>query len=324
MLGTANIATRAVIPALQAAPSADLVAIASRDTVKARELAVRSGIPVAHGSYEALLDDASIDAVYIPLPNHLHLPWTLRAIAAGKHVLCEKPVGMNAEEASLLLAAARGRPGLKVMEAFMYRCHPRWIAARELILDGVLGPLLAIHTHFSYDNEDPANIRNMATAGGGALMDIGCYGISVARYLFGREPVRVLGVMQVDPRFGTDRLTTGALEFDSGTASFTCSTQMERQQRVTVEGSHARIELDMPFNPPNDVPTTMRLQCDGTTRELSFEPCDQYERQVELFSRAVLDHTDVPIPLEDAVANMRVIDAIVRSAAGDRNVGEVP
>lgn len=317
ILGTARIAIRDVIPALQATSSARVVAIASRDAGRASLAASRAGIPTAHGTYQALLDDADVDAIYIPLPNHLHVPWSMRALESGKHVLCEKPVGMHALEAQSLLDAARARPGLKVMEAFMYRCHPRWRAARDLVSSGAIGALRSVHTVFSYDNRDPANIRNIAAMGGGALMDIGCYGISVARFLFEREPLRVEGMMQCDPQFGTDSLTSIVMAFGGGTATVTCSTQMARHQQVVAEGTLGRIEIEMPFNAPTDTPTTLALYRDGVLETISFAPCDQYRYQAEMFSRAVLDGADVPVSLEDSIANMKVIDAVRRSTAGN-------
>ena len=314
VLGTARIAIRKVIPALQASRHGTVAAIASRDMTKAQAEANLLGIPKAHGSYEALLEDQDIDAVYIPLPNHLHVPWSIKALEAGKHVLCEKPIGLNTGEASALLAAARGHPRLKIMEAFMYRHHPQWQLARKLIADGGIGDLSTIQSFFSYWNVNPHDIRNIGEIGGGGLMDIGCYCISLARFLFDAEPRRVFGTTDCDPAFGTDRLASGVLEFSRGTATFTCSTQLAYYQRVNIFGTHGRIEIEIPFNAPPDRPCRIWHQNEQGTQEISVETCDQYSIQGDLFALAVLEDRPVPTPLEDALANMRVIEAIQLSA----------
>ena len=314
VLGTARIAIRKVIPALQASRHGTVTAIASRDMTKAQAEANLLGIPKAHGSYEALLEDPDIDAVYIPLPNHLHVPWSIKALEAGKHVLCEKPIGLNTGEASALLAAARGHPRLKIMEAFMYRHHPQWQLARKLIAEGGIGDLRTIQSFFSYWNVDPHNIRNIGEIGGGGLMDIGCYCISLSQFLFDAEPRRVFGTTDCDPAFGTDRLASGVLEFPRGTATFTCSTQLAYYQRVNIFGTHGRIEIEIPFNAPPDRPCRIWHQNEQGTQEISVETCDQYSIQGDLFALAVLEDRPVPTPLEDALANMRVIEAIKLSA----------
>jgi predicted dehydrogenase len=291
-----------------------VTAIASRDRARAEAAAGRLGIPVALGSYEELLARDDVDAVYIPLPNHLHVPWSIRSLAHGKHVLCEKPIAMSAAEARQLSDASRTRPELKVMEAFMYRFHPQWVQARQLVANGRIGELRAIDTIFSYANIDPQNIRNQLEMGGGALMDIGCYGVSVSRFLFDAEPSRVMGAMQHDPRFHTDRVTSAILEFDEGVATFTCGTQLAPFQRVQVMGSDGRIEIEIPFNAPADRPCRLWLQTGTSIDEIMVDSCNQYTVQGERFARSVLDDTTVPIPLEDAVANMDVIDAVVESA----------
>jgi predicted dehydrogenase len=314
VLGTARIAVTKVIPAMQQCRYGQVTAIASRDPEKARAAADRLGLPKAFSSFEQLLADVDIDAVYIPLPNHMHVPWSIRSLRAGKHVLCEKPVGMNAADANTLLTESARHPSLKVMEAFMYRFHPQWRRAHELVALREIGELRTIATFFSYSNIDPADIRNRADAGGGALMDIGCYGISLARFLFGREPERVLGWMEHDPHFRTDRLTSAVLDFGAGTATFTCGTQLVRHQRVDIVGTNGRIEIEIPFNAPPDRNCRIWHQRDTDIHEIQFDICDQYTIQGDLFSRAVLDDSPVPTPLADAVANMRVIDAVVRSA----------
>jgi predicted dehydrogenase len=302
-----------VIPALQKSSLGRVAAIASRVVAPAEAEAQRLGIARAHGSYEALLADPGVDAVYIPLPNHLHVPWSIRALEAGKHVLCEKPIGLNCGEAEQLIAAARRCPRLKIMEAFMYRFHPQWLAARRLIAEGGIGRLRTVQAFFSYWNVDPRNIRNVGAMGGGGMMDIGCYGVSLSRFLFGAEPRRVLGLVEFDPAFGVDRLASGMLEFAEGTATFTCSTQLSAHQRVNIFGTEGRIEIELPFNPPPDQPTRLWHQRGATTSEVKFDACDQYTLQGDLFARAILEDTPVPTPLEDAWANLRVIEAVLAS-----------
>jgi len=314
VLSTARIATQQVIPAMQAGKYCQIAAIASRDLVKAEGAARQLGIPKAYGSYKDLLADPEIDAVYIPLPNHLHVPWSIKALDAGKHVLCEKPIGLTAAEAGELFDAAQRQPRLKVMEAFMYRHHPQWQQARRLVTEGSIGHLRTIQSFFSYYNDDPGNIRNMADIGGGGLMDIGCYSISLSRFLFGTEPERVCGIMEYDPRFKVDRLTSGILDFGTGTSTFTCATQLMSYQSVNVFGTEGRIEIEIPFNPPPDQPTRMWHQRGAETHEIVLDVCDHYTIQGDLFSQAVLNDTEVPTPLKDAVANMKVIEALIRSA----------
>jgi predicted dehydrogenase len=314
VLSTAKIGIEKVIPAMQLGKYCEVTAIASRNLGKALAAARQLGIPKAYGSYEALLADPDIDAIYNPLPNHLHVPWSIKAIEAGKHVLCEKPIGLTAAEAQQLLDAAQKRPELKVMEAFMYRHHPQWQRAQRLVTEGKIGELRTIQSFFSYYNVDPGNIRNMAEIGGGALMDIGCYCISLSRFLFGAKPQRVLGIVEYDPHFKIDRLTSGILDFGRGTSTFTCSTQLTPYQRVNIFGTEGRVEIEIPFNAPPDRPCKMWHQRGIEIDEIVLDICDQYTIQGDLFSQAVLNDTDVPTPLEDAVANMKVIEALVRSA----------
>ncbi len=314
ILSTAKIGVEKVIPAIQAGEHCEVVAIASRRRARAQAVADGLDIAKAYESYEELLDDPAIDAVYNPLPNHLHVPWSIRALEAGKHVLCEKPIGLDAAEAETLLEAARAHPHLKAMEAFMYRFHPQWRRAKALVDDGAIGTLRTVESFFSYYNDDPDNIRNMAEIGGGALMDIGCYCISLSRFLFDAEPQQVWGVMEEDPRFGIDRLTSGLLQFEAGTATFTCATQLVPRQRVNAIGTEGRIEIEIPFNAPPDRPCRLWHERDGRTEEIVVDATNQYTVQAEAFARAVLDDAPVPTPLEDAVANMRVIDAIRQGA----------
>jgi predicted dehydrogenase len=314
VLSTAKIGTEQVIPAMQSGQYCEIAAIASRNLDKAQAAARQLGIPKAYGSYEELLADPDIDAVYIPLPNHLHVPWSIKALDAGKHVLCEKPIGLTATEARELLDAAQKRPGLKVMEAFMYRHHPQWQRAQQLVAEGKIGELRTIQSFFSYYNADPDNIRNQAESGGGGLMDIGCYCISLSRFIFDAEPQRVCGIMEYDPQFQTDRLTSGTLDFGRGTSTFTCSTQLTPYQRVNIFGTEGRVEIEIPFNAPHDQPCKMWHQYGTEMDEIVLDVCNQYTIQGDLFSQAVLNDTDVPTPLEDAVANMKVIEALVQSA----------
>ncbi|CAB1062790.1 NAD binding oxidoreductase [Olavius sp. associated proteobacterium Delta 1] len=314
IMSTAGIGATKVIPAMQNSKHCDIQAIASLSLEKAKALATKLTIPRTFGSYEELLNCAEIDAVYIPLPNHLHVPWSIKALEAGKHVLCEKPIALSAPEAQKLLDASEKHPNLKIMEAFMYRHHPQWQKARELAASGKIGSLQTIQSFFSYYNTDPANIRNMANIGGGGLMDIGCYTISLARFIFGAEPQKVCGLMEYDPQLGVDRLTSAILDFSRGTSTFTCSTQLAPYQRVNIFGTRGRIEIEIPVNAPPDQPCRLWCQTQDQTEEISFPICDQYTLQGDLFSKAILNDTDVPTPLEDAVANMKVIDAIVQSA----------
>ena len=314
ILSTAKIGIEKVIPAMQQGKLSEIVAIASRTHESAREAAKNLKIPKAFGSYKDLLDDTSIDAVYIPLPNHMHVPWTIKALAANKHVLCEKPIALTATEAKELLKETEKFPHLKVMEAFMYRHHPQWIRALELINGGGIGMVKTVHSFFSYYNDDPENIRNMVDIGGGGLMDIGCYCISLARLIFDEEPQRVFGKIEYDPGFETDRICSGILDFVQGTSTFTCSTQLVPYQRVNVFGTKGRIEIEIPFNAPPDKPCKMLFQNNEMIEEIEIKICDQYTIQGDLFSLAVLKNEKVPTPIEDAVENMKVLEAVIQSA----------
>ncbi|MGE0884058.1 MAG: Gfo/Idh/MocA family protein [Blastocatellales bacterium] len=314
VLSTSKFAQNKIIPAVKFCQHAEITAVASRDLEKAREEAQRLNIAKACGSYEELLADPNIDAVYNPLANHLHVPWTIKALEAGKHVLCEKPIGLTSAEAEQLLDETKKYPKLKVMEAFMYRLHPQWQLAKRLVDEGKIGELRTINSFFSYYNINPDNIRNKAGIGGGGLMDIGCYNISLSRFIFGEEPKRVMGLVEFDPQFQTDRLASGILDFGRGTATFTCSTQLSPYQRVNILGTEGRIEIEIPFNAPPDKATRMWHQQGDKIEEITFDICDQYTIEFDLFSLAVLNDTPVPTPLEDAVANMKVIEAVFESS----------
>jgi predicted dehydrogenase len=318
VLSTAQIGLKNVIPAMQRGRRTTVAAIASRDLDRAREAASALGIAKAYGSYEELIADPEIDAIYNPLPNQLHVPWTTKAAEAGKHVLCEKPIGMNVAEAKTLLDV-RARTGVKIAEAFMIRSNHQWLRLRELLNEGRIGELRAVSAHFSYFNVDPSNIRNRIETGGGGVYDIGCYCIQASRFAFGGEPRRVVATIDRDPRMGTDRLASAILDFPSGQTIFTCSTQIVPYQRVNFLGTRGRIEIVVPFNPLNDRPsrllidTTGDLSGSGITTEC-FEVCDQYTLQGDAFARAVFENTEVPVPIEDSIGNMAVIEAIFRSA----------
>jgi predicted dehydrogenase len=319
VLSTANIGLKKVIPAMQMGRLTTIAAIASRDLDNARQAAKSLGIPTAYGSYEELLADPAIDAIYNPLPNQFHVPWTIKAAEAGKHVLCEKPLSLSVAEAETLLAV-RARTGVKIGEAFMIRSYPQWLRLRELLDQRRIGELRSIAGFFSYFNNDPANIRNQVEAGGGALMDIGCYLIHASRYAFGQQPRRVVGLIDRDPAMHIDRLTSAMLDFPGGQSIFTCSTQMVPYQRIHFFGTKGRIEIEIPFNAPPDRPTRLFIDATGdlfgsgiTIEE--FPVCDQYTLQGDAFSKAIIDNTQVPVPLEDAIGNMAVIEAVFKSAA---------
>lgn len=322
VLGAANIATKKVIPAMQKGQFSTMVAIASRDLNRARRAADDLGIEKAYGSYEELLADPDIDAVYNPLPNHLHVPWSIAAAEARKHVLCEKPLSLNLLEARKLVDV-RDRTRVKIGEAFMVLTHPQWLRARQLVNDGAIGELRAIAGAFSYFNRDTSNIRNIPDYGGGGLMDIGCYPITTSRFLFDREPSRVVGLFDRDPDMNTDRLTSALLDFGSGHGVFTCSTQLVPYQRMQILGTTGRIEIEIPFNAPPDRPCRIYID-DGSdlsgrsARVEEFAVCDQYTIQGDLFSQAILNDGPVAVPLENALGNMAVIDALFRSGKTSR------
>jgi predicted dehydrogenase len=317
VLSTANIGLKKVIPGMQLGQYSSIDAIASRNLAKAQEASTALGIATAYGSYEELLADPNIDAIYNPLPNNMHIPWTIKAAEAGKHVLCEKPISMTVAEAETLLAV-RTRTGVKIGEAFMVRSHPQWIRLRELLDEGRIGELRSMVGFFSYYNVNFANIRNRIDVGGGALMDIGCYLIQAARFAFAQEPTRVVATIDRDPQMHTDRLTSAILDFPGGHSIFTCSTQLVPYQRFHFLGSKGRIELEIPVNTPTDRPTRLFIDSGadlfggGITTE-TFPACDQYTLQGDAFSKAILDDTEVPVPIEDAIRNMAVIEAIFRS-----------
>jgi predicted dehydrogenase len=322
VLSTAKIAREKVIPPLQKARLCRVDAIASRDPVRGREVAERLGIARAYGTYEELLADPLIQIVYNPLPNHLHVEWTTKAAEAGKHVLCEKPIALDAAGAEELIRV-RDRTGVRIQEAFMVRTHPQWLEAREIVRSGRIGELRSILGFFSYMNTDPANIRNMASIGGGGLLDIGCYPITTSRFVTGAEPRRVAAVLDRDPTFATDRLGSVILDYPGVQCIFTFSTQLTPRQTMQFFGTKGRLEVEVPFNAPNDRPCRLFLH-DGTSLTgddrtiIEIPTCDQYGIAGDAFAAAILEDRPQPVPLEDSVLNMRVIDAVFRAAESGR------
>lgn len=321
VLSTARIGTQKVLPGMQKSEWCEIRAIASRTRDAASKAAAALGIPQAYDSYEALLADPEIEAIYNPLPNHLHVPFTLRAAEAGKHVLCEKPIALDAEQARQLLQAPKD---ILIMEAFMVRFHPQWLRVRELIREGHIGAPRAVQMLFSYSNHDAANIRNILNMGGGALYDIGCYPIVIGRFVFECEPKRAIALIDRDPKFGTDRLASALVDFGNGRhLDFTVSTQLAPFQRTQVCGTQARIEVMIPVNAPQGARTTLLLD-DGSqpggaaALAQTLPESDQYLLQGEAFSRAVRGEIELPYGVQDAVANQRVIDALFRSEHSGR------
>jgi len=318
ILGAAKIALEKVIPGMRGSAKAQVVAIASRDIAKARSAANRLGIPRAYGSYQELIADPDIEAIYNPLPNHLHVPWSIRAAQEGKHVLCEKPIALTAREA-LDLLEARDRTGVQIGEAFMVRTHPQWHKVREIIASGRIGELRLVAGHFSYYRRDPGDIRSRVEWGGGALMDVGCYPITISRWLFGAEPTEVVGLIERDPDMQIDRLTSGLLRFEGGQATFSCAGQLVQYQAMQIFGTRGRISVEIPFNPPPGDECRVfvddgRDLTGGGIEAITFPPVDQYTLQADRFSEAIRGIGSVPVALEDAMGNMAVIDALFRSA----------
>jgi predicted dehydrogenase len=331
VLGASRFALMATIPAARQAPLVDLRALASRSPEKARQAAAAAGVPRAYGSYEELLADDEIEAVYNPLPNNLHVPWSIKAARAGKHVLCEKPIGLNAAQAQELAEVQR-ETGKIIAEAFMVRHHPQWDKVVALIGDGRIGAVRAVQIAFSYNNGDPGNIRNQQDAGGGALLDIGCYAINIARLVFASEPRRVTGVCDRDPASGCDRLTSAILDFGGGQATFTVGTQHVRYQAVHIFGTKGHLEVEIPFNAPHDRPCrllvdegaattpdfTIKQTATQCAEVLAIPPANHYALQWQAFSAAIRGGPPVRNDMQGAVANMRVIDAVFRAAESQR------
>lgn len=322
VLGTSRIARTAVIPALQQSGNHRVVAVGSRDATRATEFARVLGIPRAYGSYEELLNDPDVDAIYNPLPNHLHVTWSARALATGKHVLCEKPIAMDARSARSLAEAQRGT-GKLLAEAFMVRAHPQWLRARELVREGRIGVLGLVTGHFSYGQREAGDVRNRVEYGGGVLLDIGCYPITMSRWLFAEEPTEVVALVERDGDTGVDRLTTGLLRFPSGQAAFSCAGELALHQSMHLYGSSGHLSLDIPFNPPPNAVSRIAIDdgrdlVGGGREVIEFAPVNQYVLQAERFAAAVRGEGEVPVGVEDSLANMAVIDALFRSAESKR------
>ena len=318
VLSTSQFALRLAVPAMQKSEWCDIRAIASRDKAKGEEAARALGIPKTYGSYEELLRDPEIEAIYNPLPNHMHVPWSIKAAEAGKHVLCEKPLSVTVAEAKELQRVQEST-GVKIGEAFMVRTNPQWLRARDLVRSGRIGQLRSIAGFFSYFNRDVNNIRNKYEIGGGGLMDIGCYPITTSRFIFGEEPQRVVSLVERDPAMKVDRLASVILDFPAGQAIFTCSTQLVPYQRMNLFGTKGRIEIEIPFNAPNDRPCRIFIDDGGdlsgkTISTETFPVCDQYTIQGDRFSRAIREGGEVPVPVADAIKNMAVIEAAFQSA----------
>ncbi|MBX2858574.1 MAG: Gfo/Idh/MocA family oxidoreductase [Cellvibrionaceae bacterium] len=313
ILGTSKIARTWLIPAIQATSHSEVAALGSRSGEKARQEAEGFNINKYHNSYEALLEDPEIDVIYNPLPNHLHTQWSIEAIKAGKHILCEKPLGLDYGDAKRLVDTAAQYPEIKVMEAFMYRFHPQWQEVRQIIQSGKLGKVSSVYAVFSYFNNDPQNVRNMHTTGGGGLLDIGCYCVSVARYIFNEEPTEVFADIDVDLAFKVDRLALGALRFPSGRAQFRSSTQCHPSQRVVVAGEKGELVIPTPFYQEPGEPVALELVCNGNRDTVYLDSCNHYQAQVDAFAESIRTKRAVPTPLSDALANMQCLDALLRS-----------
>lgn len=316
VLSTAKIGVQKVIPAMQKCTNLEIIGIASRNEKGAKEVADNLGISRSYANYDALLNDPDIEAVYNPLPNHLHFEWTKKAIEKGKHVLCEKPMTMTKAEISELISL-RDKHRVKVGEAFMVHTHPQWVDTVKRIQSGALGKLRACQGFFSYYNADPKNIRNILEFGGGAMWDIGCYPIHTSRFVFNEEPKKVISLIERDPKLKTDILGSVILDFPSGQCAFTISTQLVPNQRMTFFGEEKKIEVEIPFNAPNDRKCRISLN-DGdlfqSNKEIfEYDICDQYEIQGAIFSDAILSNKEVPVSLEDAYKNASIIDAIFES-----------
>lgn len=320
ILGTATIAVEQVIPAIRESEYGELYAIASRDLAKAAHFTRRFNATKAYGDYQELLNDVSIDAVYIPLPNHLHIPWAIKALEAGKHILVEKPIGLSAQEARLLMEASRKTPRLKVMEAFMYRFHPQWIKAKELIAVGTIGEVGHISSSFSFFDDNPNSIINMENLGGGSLMDIGCYSLSLSRYIFNSEPLAVSAIIDYDPKTKVDLQASGILEFKQGISTFFNSIRLGDHQKARIFGTKGSIEFDLPFNPPIDRPSKIWVHKENSTETIMFDICNQYTLQVDAFALSVLNNTPVPTPLQDSINNMVLLEKLKESHEKGRKV----
>jgi len=312
VLGVAYHFISRVLRPVQKSSLIELYAISSRSLEKSKNVSEKYNIPKYYGSYQDLLNDKSIEAVYIPLPNHLHLEWIKKSADAGKHIICEKPIALNTTEAKEAIDYAL-KKGVKIMEAFMYKFHPQWTYAKDLIKFGSFGKIQSIHTFFGYSNSDPENIRNIKSMGGGAILDIGCYAVSSSRFILGSEPKRVISLNDFDKNFGTDILSSGILDFGGVRTVFTVATQTFPWQKVEVHGSDGMFTVDMPFNPFDDYPAKITVNTSNGIREIRFDPVDHYGLEFEEFAKAIRNDTEVPNPPIDAINNIKVLDALFKS-----------
>lgn len=316
ILGTSNHYLKRIVLPLQETKYCESYAVGSRNIEKAEQMAKAFSLPMWFGSYQAVIDCTEVDMIYIPLPNHLHREWVIKALEAGKPVLCEKPLGLDAAEAEEMIEKSR-ETGVPLMEGFMYRFHPQWQHALNIVRTNQMGSIQYIHTSFSYNNPDPANIRNQPALGGGALMDIGCYAISVPRFILGREPRRVMSLISKHPEFATDRLTSGVLDFNGPRATFTVSTTAQPFQVVDIVGSSGSITIHIPFNTFTDVPSRITISDGLGQREVKFKASNAYGLMFDAFAQAVLERKPLPVFGLDAINNMKVIDAIRASGTGE-------
>lgn len=315
ILSTAGIALTKFIPALKASSLCEVTTIASRDLENANQAALMLYLPKHYGDYDQLLNDPDIDVIYNALPNHLHVEWTIKALQAGKHVLCEKPIGLNAADAQLLLDTTKQFPHLKVMEGFMYKFHPQWQHVKKMIKAGAIGDVQTVNSIFTYNNTDARNIRNIAEAGGGGLLDIGCYCVSFPRFLFDEDPISVIGQMIYDEKTNIDKLTSGMMQFSNGkTSTFTCATQAMPFQQVHILGTKGHINIEIPVNQPPSQPTILHLRKARISETITIAEANQYSLLADAFAKSIIDDTPVPVSLEDAINNMKVLDYIKESS----------
>ena len=323
VLGASTFAIEHMIPALQQTKGVRVHAVASRELAKAEAVAEQFGLAQAYGDYEALLADPAIDVIYNPLPNHLHVPWTAKAARAGKHVLCEKPIALDAAEAAQLIAV-RNETGVQIQEAYVVIHHPQWQRARELVRTGRIGRVQAIQGWFSFTLEDRDNYRNKREMGGGPLLDIGVYPLLTGRYIFEAEPLRAFASIERDPASGVDVLTSAMLAFPTGILTFTCAMRLVFHQHMAIHGTEGRIELPEPFAQhhtrsarisilgPRDIWAPINEEVE------TLERVNQYVPQAERFCAAVRGEAPPAFPLEESVKMMRTLDALARSGESGR------
>jgi len=313
ILGTSNHYLKRIVLPLRDTKHCASYVIGSRNIEKAGVMAKAFDIPMWYGSYDEVLENSDVDLVFIPLPNHKHKEWVNKALDAGKPVLCEKPLGMDAQEAIQMVEKAQ-EADLPLMEGFMYRFHPMWQHTRDIVSTNQIGHIQYIHTSFSYNNTSPTNIRNIPEYGGGALMDIGCYAISVPRFILGQEPKRIISLIQEHPKFGTDMHTSAVLDFGGPRATFSVSTGSQPFQRVDIVGTSGSIIVHIPFNTFVDVPSRITVTDGIGTRDVEFPASNAYGLMFDAFAAAVKENKPIPLSGQDAINNMKVVDAVRESA----------